>query len=912
MASVNEKRKAAGTGGGKRSAPGATYSRNKTVGRDTTPQVARAYENLSIQQKQASSSLGLTKAQALQLNERQAANVNNNINRYSEAQKAQLRTMYSNVSNDQAIRSGSSGLSKMEIQEYKQAQSQKSFGSVGTSGSGVTVKQAPKFIQRGSAESRVSNLSKFNAQTQKWEIPTSTLNSLEGNVKTQGDWNAVINAADNALFRASAAEKARIYAARKYALSHSSNPDKMRQQFAQVDIQNTAKTPLTGAMSYEVIKAVKAARAKILAKYPDQPENEDERKKGVAYKDNVQAYFNYIDTVGLSTARDATLTGFMSTVTQPFKTKSQVKQEALDKELNKFAGDSAVKGVIADIYNATKDYESLKKSSAKVYNKAEKSVASVTPIHYLDEKAIEKVRTQVGKSLGITKEQEAITKYINNNPVLSESAKFARNKYETVRNKPIKATADLAKLYAEGVLLGGVFKGAGVLTRGVVKAGIGTKAATATAKSLKIPVLKNTPHVNKLALQHLPMCVADSYFIIGITDALAGGASVNGKAQEMPGLSSVYSAYKAGDKINFVTERNLNTVGSLAVMGTGLPKGVRAFDKTVRKAKAIELPSGINRLIRDESATIGQYQIEKPVVKTAQKMEMQYKESTPEIDLRDTVDLSKDLMFEEYNPALLEPPEPMLKTRTLNAESKTIMKTQLKTRLSTEQKTSLTQINKKNIPAQKLKTQQLTKLTQKERLLKNQLDLKVKKVSKEYKVIEVIKDESVQIKKLSETIKIKQKSRTSIKAVPIVAQVAGVSQVIKDLQTIKSESSAIPLVTNAVSSKMRVLESAKLTQASSTPQSTAAETVTKTEIKAAQKNISKIAKVSFKDVVSILEDPVVPPYLRKKLIKGTVTKKEVYGILKGHRIIKNKLGSFDSILGTSSKPTKKRRKTSSK
>jgi len=893
MASVNDKRKAAGTGGGKRSAPGATYSRNKTVGKDATPQVAIAYNNLSSAQKTASSSLGLTKAQALQLDERQAANVNNNISKYSDTQKAKLRTMYSHVTTDKAVRSGSSGLSKMEVQEYKQAQAQKSFGSVSTSGKGVTVKQAPNFIQRGSSASKVSSLSKFNAQTQKWEIPTSTLNNLEGAVKTQGDLNAVMNVADNALFKATSAEKARIYTARKYVLSKSSNPERMKQQFALVDIQNTAKTPLTGATSYDVVKAVKAARVKILAKYPDAPTNDDNRRSGVTYKDNVQAYFNYIDTLSLSTARTATLTGFMSTAaTQPFKTTSQIKQEAQEVILKDFAGESKFKQVLADVYNATSDYNNLKKSSISVYNKAERVVASASPIHYLDEAAIEKTRVQIGKSLGITKEQNAITKYINENDALSEAAKFSRDKYETVRDKPIKATAEIAKLYAEGVLLGGVFKGAGVLTKGVVKAGLGAKVATATAKSLKVPVVKNIPLVNKFALQNLPMCVADSYFIIGITDALAGGAQINGVSQETHGIESVYKAYKAGDKVNFITEQNLNTVGSLAVMGAGMPKGIREFNKISKKVKAVELPKGVSKLIRDESATIGQY-----------KMEMQYKDAGPEIDLRDTVDLSTDLVFEEYSPTLLEPPEPVLKVRSLNADSKIIMKTQLKTRLSTEQKTSLTQINKKNIPAQKLKTQQLTKLTQKERLLKNQLDLKVKKVSKEYKVIEVIKDESVQIKKLSETIKIKQKSRTSIKAVPIVAQTQ------RETQGIASESAII----NAVLPQMKVetLETVKTGLITSTSQSTAVETVTKTEIKTAQKNISKVVKVSFKDVVSILDDPIIPPYLKKRLVKGTITKKEIYGILKGHRIIKNKLGSFDSILGSSSKPTKKR-KTSSK
>ncbi|MCK9577563.1 MAG: hypothetical protein M0R51_16785, partial [Clostridia bacterium] len=207
MASVNDKRKAAGTGGGKRSAPGATYSRNKTVGRDTTPQVERAYNNLSSIQKQASSSLGLTKAQALQLDERQAANVNNNINKYSESQKAQLRSMYSNVTTDRANRSGSSGLNKIELQQYKQAQAQKSFGSVGQSGSGVTVRQAPKFIQRGSAKSRVSNLKKYNNQTKKWEIPANALNNLSDYVKTQGDYNIVSELAQKELYNSTKAER---------------------------------------------------------------------------------------------------------------------------------------------------------------------------------------------------------------------------------------------------------------------------------------------------------------------------------------------------------------------------------------------------------------------------------------------------------------------------------------------------------------------------------------------------------------------------------------------------------------------------------------------------------------------------------------------------------------------------------
>jgi hypothetical protein len=86
------------------------------------------------------------------------------------------------------------------------------------------------------------------------------------------------------------------------------------------------------------------------------------------------------------------------------------------------------------------------------------------------------------------------------------------------------------------------------------------------------------------------MCVADSYFIIGITDALAGGAQINGEAQEEPGLRSVYNAYKANDTINFITEQNLNTLGTLAVMGAGMPAGSRAYDKLEKNIKSIKPP----------------------------------------------------------------------------------------------------------------------------------------------------------------------------------------------------------------------------------------------------------------------------------------------------------------------------------
>ncbi|MCK9575330.1 MAG: hypothetical protein M0R51_05185 [Clostridia bacterium] len=301
MVSVNDRKKAAGTGGGKRSAPGATYSRNKTVGKDTTPQVERAYNNLSSVQKQASSSLGLTKAQALQLNERQAANVNNNINKYSEAQKAQLRTMYSNVTNDRAARSGSSGLNKIELQQYKQEQAQKSFGSVSTSGKGVTVKQAPKFIQKGSTDSRVSSLQKFNSKTQKWEIPTSTLNNLEGSVKTQGDYNLVSGVASKTLYdSANSAEKQRILTARNYIVNHckdSYQADQYKKYYHKLEIQAqydrayaVAGTPITLGTSASEKKRIQTARAWLIAKYPE------ESSDGKTTQAKAAAHFKSLDS----------------------------------------------------------------------------------------------------------------------------------------------------------------------------------------------------------------------------------------------------------------------------------------------------------------------------------------------------------------------------------------------------------------------------------------------------------------------------------------------------------------------------------------------------------------------------------------------------------------------------------------
>jgi hypothetical protein len=301
MVSVNDRKKAAGTGGGKRSAPGATYSRNKTVGKDTTPQVERAYNNLSSVQKQASSSLGLTKAQALQLNERQAANVNNNINKYSEAQKAQLRTMYSNVTNDRAARSGSSGLNKIELQQYKQEQAQKSFGSVSTSGKGVTVKTAPKFIQKGSTDSRVSSLQKFNSKTQKWEIPTSTLNNLEGSVKTQGDYNLVSGVASKTLYdSANSAEKQRILTARNYIVNHckdSYQADQYKKYYHKLEIQAqydrayaVAGTPITLGTSSTEKKRIQTARAWLIAKYPE------ESSDGKTTQAKAAAHFKSLDS----------------------------------------------------------------------------------------------------------------------------------------------------------------------------------------------------------------------------------------------------------------------------------------------------------------------------------------------------------------------------------------------------------------------------------------------------------------------------------------------------------------------------------------------------------------------------------------------------------------------------------------
>jgi len=583
MASVNDKRKAAGTGGGKRSASGATYSQNKTVGTNTTPQERAAASKLNNAQREVVKKLGLSAEQALMLDQRRTNLILSNVDSYSLAQRDRLKQIYANVAKDERVRSGSSGMNKVELMEYKSNQNQKStVGEISKAYSG------PDRDRYGTVKrSNISTLRTYNANTKKWEISANTLKSISSRTNapnqrlTQTDYKQLQAIAIKPLYGASPVDIQKINLARAQFLGPKVDPignnrkmfdyvDKYgkdtaiyRLAFTKIDTTNTA-----------IIAKIKAAREEIIAHAP-----KFDHQVSVLNKVELAEAFKDLDSGALRMVQPYSTVpkqvGHKLVSTQEFKptqTAAQIKQAELNKALKDFAGDSKLKQMIADVYNGTKDYNSLKKSSKNIYEKSEKAVASVTPIHYLDERVIEKTRVQIGKSLGVTEEQEAITQYINKSPALSEVAKFSKNKYADVRNKPLKTGAELAELYYTGKVLGGIFKGAGKLSKAGVTAALGKKAAQTTVKGAGVPILKSVPFVNRFAAQNLPMLLVDQHFIRQIGSAYRSGIKVDGETQlygETRSLKSLYNDWKAGKKVNPITADNLKLTETLAIMGLG-------------------------------------------------------------------------------------------------------------------------------------------------------------------------------------------------------------------------------------------------------------------------------------------------------------------------------------------------------
>jgi len=557
MQSVKNKRKAAGTGGGKRSSPKATYSRNKTVGKDTTPQVEAAYNELTDQQKQAATSLGLSKEQATQIDERQANLINANVGSYDEAKKESLRQVYSNVTTDRFIRSGNSGLSKIALQEYKQSVQQKAAGT------SVAVREAQRVIQRGSAESRATQLKSFNAETKKWEIPTQTLRNLNNTkIRTQGDWTAINNIATrNTLFGSSSSERERIQLARDYVIKNSSDPAKTRRVIAYNEMIATAKTPITGATTYAQAKEIQAAREKMLSEYSSIPDSG--AKKGKVYKENVKAYFDWIDKQSFGTAQNMTVKKYMAT--HQFKTVDQQKQEATNKELEDFAGNSIIKGFVADLYKVTSTVDNLKSGEMSITDKNLKNLLPSRDV-------IAVKRDTVLQKAGLLKMQKKQQAYVKNDPALGALLTWTENKYDAVKTKPASVGVDVAKFAEECVFLGAAFKVAG-LAGGSILSKVGSTGYKVSPKLVKkaadkaVSLKNKVPVAKRVTAKNLPEIAMGGYFGEQIARAGVSGAKVKDDKTgkyisfgEMEG--SVYKnlkkAKKAGKDVNWVTEENID------------------------------------------------------------------------------------------------------------------------------------------------------------------------------------------------------------------------------------------------------------------------------------------------------------------------------------------------------------------
>lgn len=518
-----------------------------------TTSASIALSDLTTEQKQIANTLGLSKAQVLALNQRQLSQLSYNLKYASPWKVQQLSRMYGNVSTHQLIQSGRSGMSKVDVMKYNRALDQKSFGT------GVSIKKAERIIPRNSPESRVTTLKQFDSQTGTYKIPTSTLQNLSGKVRSAGDYQAVLNIAKKSMFTASRSEKERIVAARNYILSISGgNRQQNYDYFVSLEYSLASQLPITANTSQKDQNTILKARQWLLKNTPAEA------------KDYTKAWFSYMDKSGNKISLEKYVSGIYNakkdkTVKQSspvfenekeekeFYAKrkeeyqARLKKEEMEKELEKYAGDSTLKQALADIYEATYDISNLQKTFSRGNRKTEYSITRP-----LIEKPVNKVSSKLEK----TESYKNLGKAISKDPALKAISEFAKDEYKDLTKKPLTYGAEVIALAG----MGKAFK----IGDKALKAGVG--------KTVGKVIGKKTTNV-----------LIDTGYVAQIGKQVVENSDKNG---------------------NYITKANLELAKDLAIMGAfargGKTKEVK--EEPLHKSKSEHKPKNkIKKLIESKT-----------------------------------------------------------------------------------------------------------------------------------------------------------------------------------------------------------------------------------------------------------------------------------------------------------------------
>lgn len=548
-----------------------------------TTKASIAMSDLTSAQKSIASSLGLSKTQVLSLTDRQVSTLSSNIPRMSSSQLQKLKSIYGSVSTRQAKLSGVTGLSKIDIQKLKQQTAQRAFGAGGESGGKVLIREAQNIIQRGSAQSRASTLKKYNPTTKRYEIPTTTLQNLSGNVKTKGDYNLVLREAQQTVYGASPSEKQRIMLARKYIVKTSSSDAgdyfNTIDKFAQWDsAMSIAETPITATTSKAETRRIKNARDWIL------------KNAG-----KINRYSNK------PTAKD--FSDRFKSIDSPYGELSKVVPGAAP-----FASGTIMQQVTESIDNSGflsdlgfGDYEAQERtrtSKAAETEEIAKNAPAWMRSSIRAQNALQNALTTKSVSAKLPSE-EAVANFVKHASVIGFVNKITDDyvtgsilegvsaEYSGFKQDPLLYAGQTGALLTVGA-------GLGAGTRVVSKASAAAvrKAAPKIAtKTLPKVSGKTIPVVGRVTVQQLPETVVGTYFLTEIANAYAGTAAVGGKplreTAEGSYISSLARSIQRGDKVQYVSPSTVSLVKDLALMGVGFRAGSRAVSRSAaREAKA--------------------------------------------------------------------------------------------------------------------------------------------------------------------------------------------------------------------------------------------------------------------------------------------------------------------------------------